>query len=64
MSAQAVGRRIRKVGELVRLCRSLRVKNGQQKNIVGPVVQSASEQPANFATKVVREPFGSNGGRE
>jgi hypothetical protein len=28
MSPEAVGRRLRKVGELVRLCRALRIKSG------------------------------------
>ncbi len=35
MSPKAVGRRLRKVGELVRLCRALRIKPGSVCPVVG-----------------------------
>ena len=35
MSPQAVGRRLRKVGELVRLCRALRIKSGSAQPVEG-----------------------------
>lgn len=35
MSPQAVGRRLRKVGELVQLCRALRIKPGSVRPVVG-----------------------------
>jgi hypothetical protein len=46
MSPEAVGRRIRKVGELVRLCRALRIKptgaSGHKLGVVNPAAHPSN----------------------
>jgi len=44
MSPQAVGRRLRKVGELVQLCRALRIKPGSVRPVVGALQEPESQR--------------------